>query len=95
MPKVGRNRFDLSHDFKFSGNIGKLYPCLCEEIVPGDIFKVKTEALVRTAPLIAPLMHQINVYVHYFFVPNRLIWDDWREFITGGPDGTSNPVFRV
>lgn len=41
----------------------------------------------------APIMHQVNIYMHYFFVPYRLIWDDFEEFITGGKDGTSAPVY--
>lgn len=43
--------------------------------------------------MLAPIMHRVNCYVHYFFVPYRLIWDDWKEFITGGEDGLSQPVF--
>ena len=46
--------------------------------------------MVRFAPLIAPVMHQINVYTHYFFVPNRLTWDGWEQFITGGELGAAD-----
>ena len=74
-------------------DFGMLVPFFCQEVLPGDTFKVSTEALVRFAPLIAPIMHRVNVYTHFFFVPNRLVWDDWKEFITGGDDGTSAPVF--
>ncbi len=38
-------------------------------------------------------MHRVNVFTHFFFVPYRLVWDEWREFITGGEDGSSAPVF--
>lgn len=91
--KPKRTAFDLSHEVKLSMDFGMLVPFFCQEVLPGDTFKVSTEALVRFAPLIAPIMHRVNVYTHFFFVPNRLVWDDWKEFITGGDDGTSSPVF--
>lgn len=85
--------FDLSYPNKVSFDMGALVPIYFENVVPGDKFKVKTEVEMRFAPLVAPVMHQINAYVHYFFVPLRLIWDDFQEFITGGEDGLSQPVF--
>lgn len=72
--------------------MGQLIPILHEEIVPGDHFKINTEVMLRFAPMIAPVMHRVNVYVHYFFVPNRIIWTQWEEFITGGQDGLSTPT---
>ena len=81
--KPGRSAFNLSHERKFSADWSYLYPICCIEAVPGDTFKLSTEVLVRTAPLIAPVMHRVNVKVNYFFVPNRLIWDEWQDFITG------------
>ena len=50
---------------------------------------------MRLQPMIAPVMHRMNAYVHYFFVPNRLIWNDWEKFITGGRLGQDTPVFPV
>ena len=61
-------------------------------VVPGDKFRVKTESLVRLAPLVAPMMHRVNVFTHYFFVPNRLVWNEWEDFITKGVDGDDVPV---
>jgi hypothetical protein len=78
------NAFDLSHEKKLSCNMGDLVPIFLEEIVPGDKFKVRTELLVRLAPMIAPVMHRVNVFIHFFFVPNRIVWDNWESFITGG-----------
>ena len=62
---------------------------MCDEMVPGDTFKVANQVVIRFQPLVAPIMHEINVYVHYFFVPYRILWDDWEDFITGGVDGES------
>lgn len=85
--------FDLSHERKFSMNMGELVPVLCQEVIPGDKFRINMEQLVRFMPLVAPMMHRVNVYTHFFFVPNRLIWNDWEKFITGGDKGTDTPVF--
>lgn len=84
------NRFDLSHDVKMSGKMGNLYPILAMECVPGDSFKVSNEIMLRFAPLIAPVMHRVNVTVHYFFVPNRILWDGWQDFIAG--NGVNPPA---
>jgi len=87
-----RNLFDLSHENKLTCEMGKLVPILCEEILPGDTFRVSTDMVVRMAPMLAPIMHNVNVYTHFFFVPNRLIFDKWEDFITGGADGSDSTV---
>ena len=81
MFKPKKNAFDLSHDFKFSGDMGNLIPILVNECIPGDQYKISCEAMVRFAPMIAPIMHRVDVSMHYFFVPNRIIWDGWQDFI--------------
>lgn len=86
------NKFDLSHERKLSMQMGPLVPIMCNEIMPGDKFRVNTEIAMRMIPMLAPIMHRVNVFTHYFFVPNRLIWDEWEDFITGGRLGTSAPV---
>lgn len=93
--KPKRSTFNLSHDVKLTMEMGKLVPFLCEEVVPGDTWKNKTTCLVRFAPLQAPVMHRIWVTTHFFYVPFRLLWDDFEEFITGGPTGNSTPAFPV
>lgn len=92
VPNIKRNGFDLSHERKFTMEMGKLVPVLCQPVVPGDTFKCNTEVMIRFAPMIAPIMHRVECYVHYFFVPNRLVWDNFRTFITGGEDGTEEPA---
>lgn len=87
-----RSAFDLSHERKFTCNMGDLVPILCEEIVPGDTFKMNTEVFMRLMPLASPVMHRVNVFTHFFFVPYRLIWDNYQKFITGGDDGSQNAV---
>ena len=90
--KPRNNMFDLSHERKFSTDMAKLTPIICEEVLPGDKFIMNTEILTRLAPLVSPMMHRVDVYTHFFFVPNRIIWDNWEKFITGGTDGLQTPV---
>lgn len=80
--KPKSNTFDLSHDRKFSANMGQLTPILVQEVLPGDSFKIKPTTLIRFAPMLAPVMHRMRVFTHYFFVPNRIVWPDWEKFIS-------------
>ena len=96
--RIRRNSFDLSHDVKFSGTMGKLIPTLIQEVLPGDSFKINSENLIRFAPMVSPVMHSIKCFTHYFFVPNRIVYDKWEDFIS--PDLSkdtppSAPYFKV
>lgn len=85
-----RNVFDLSFENRFSCKMGDLIPFLCKPVLPGDTFKVNSEIFIRTAPLVSPMFQKINVYTHYFYVPNRLLMEKWEQFIS--PHATkSNP----
>lgn len=77
-----RNLFNLSYQNKFSCNLGQLVPIMCKPVVPGDTFKCSSELFVRTAPLVSPMFQQLDVYVHYFYVPNRLLCDNWEQYIS-------------
>ena len=68
-----RSAFNLSHEVKMSAKMGNLYPIMCQEVLPGDTFKIRTESLVRFAPLLAPLMHRVDYKTYIFYVPNLLI----------------------
>lgn len=81
MFKPTRNVFDLTHDVKLSCRMGELVPILATDVVPGDKFNISAEALVRFQPLLAPVMHRFDVSIHYFFVPNRILWDNWEKWI--------------
>lgn len=82
-PQVGisRSTFDLSHAHKTTINSGQLYPILCEEVLPGDSFKVKMAALCRLATPLHPTMDNLKLSSFFFFVPNRLVWDNWQRFM--------------
>lgn len=90
--RVKSNKFNLSHENKLTMNMGKLVPFMLQEIVPGDKFRVSSEIMMRLAPMLAPVMHRVDVFTHYFFVPNRLIWNEFEDFITGGRTGLLEPV---
>jgi hypothetical protein len=91
LTKPKSNSFDLSHDVKLSTQMGQLTPILTLECVPGDKFTLGCESLVRFAPLIAPVMHRMDVTMHYFFVPNRILWSNWEKFITDANSGAVMP----
>lgn len=87
-----RNKFSLTHYKLATFSQGELIPVSCMEVLPGDSFQQKTSALIRVSPLVAPMMHPVNVRIHHWYVPLRLIWDDFEDFITGGPDGDDATV---
>lgn len=83
------SKFDLSHTRKFSFKPGVLYPILCAEAIPSDVFNYDANAVVRMAPMLAPIMHMVDVCVHSFFYPERLTQRRgyFETFITGGKNG--------
>ena len=92
---VGRSVFDLSHVKRFDCDMGQLIPSLFLECVPGDTFKIGVEAVTRFQPLVAPILDSVDMTIHYFFVPTRLLMDndkDWETFLSGGKDGTDTSV---
>lgn len=76
--------FDLSHDHKTSLRMGNLVPVWTQEVLPGDSYSLKSEAMFRMMPMVAPILHRCDITFHSFFVPNRLCWKNWEKFITGG-----------
>lgn len=85
--KTPYNVFDLSHSHKTSFQFGKLYPVLTMETLPGDTFYMSTVKMIRALPLVSPVMHNFTINEHWFYVPHRIIWDGWEEFITVRQEG--------
>lgn len=94
-PRYKTSTFKMSHDRKMSINMGEITPILCEEILPGDEWNLTTQQMLRMMPMVAPVMHEVNVYTHFFFVPNRIITEAWQPFITGGEDGQASVLLPV
>ena len=94
-PKLKHSVFKLSHQHKFSCNFGELLPVLSIPIVPGDKFKLQSTLINRMAPMVAPVMHQIKDYMHYFFVPfSQLVPRRYLDkLLSGGSKGTDEQVF--
>ena len=93
--EVGRSVFNLSHVKRLTADMGQLLPVLFLECVPGDTMKIGCEAITRFQPLVAPILDSVDLYVHYFFVPTRLLMDgdkDWETFLTGGKDGKDESI---
>jgi hypothetical protein len=82
-----RYKHNLSHFKEGTCNLGELVPISCIEVLPNDSFQHEVGILLRFSPLLAPVMHPIEVRIHHFYVPNRLLWTSWEDFITGGSDG--------
>jgi hypothetical protein len=94
LTKPKKNSFDLSHDVKLTSKMGQLTPIMVQECVPGDQFKLSCESLIRFAPLVSPVMHRMDVTMHYFFVPNRILWSNWEEWITNPASGIVAPYIN-
>lgn len=93
--RPGYNVFDLSHDVKYSTKFGRLVPTMWIDCVPGDKFHIGCEGLTRFAPMLAPVMHRSDDYNHYWFVPYRLLWPNWEDFITGKNPSPAHPYVPV
>lgn len=93
------NKFDLSHTNALTCDMGVLVPFYTQEVLPGDEFRIRTDCMVRLAPMLTPIFGEIDVYTHYFFVPNRLLWRNWEKFITHGletgTDSSVKPYWKI
>jgi hypothetical protein len=77
---MSRSTFDRSSSVKTSFNVGDIVPFFLEEVLPGDTFNVRTSKVVRMQTLLTPMMDNVYLDSYYFFVPNRLVWNHWKEF---------------
>lgn len=73
--------------------MGYVLPVGLVEVLPGDSFRHATSVFMRLAPMLAPVMHPVTVRIHHWFIPTRLLWDDFEDFITGGPTNTDVSEF--
>lgn len=89
---INRNQFNLDHTVTQSTRFGQLLPFYIQEVVPGDTLDMNFHSLVRFQPMLAPSMSDIYGKMDLFFVPYRLCWKNWENFITGGDDGKDTSV---
>lgn len=91
-----RTAFKCDHTYKTDFNSGYLIPMLWDEVNPGDTVAVRLTAFIRFATLLYPLMDNMRFYTYYFFIPNRLIWDNWKRFMgERDPDPDSSISYTV
>lgn len=77
---ISRSTFNRDHSIKTSFNVGDIIPFMVDEVLPGDTFNVNTSKVVRLQTLLTPVMDNIYLDTYYFFVPNRLVWEHWKQF---------------
>lgn len=80
----------MSHSNSFSGLTGTLYPVLCEELLPNDTVSLGSNLQVQMPPMVTDFYGRVDFVLEAFFVPNRLCWRGWQDFIT---HPTANPVY--
>lgn len=90
-----RNVFDLSFHNHGTYNFGTLYPVFCKEVIPGDSFKIDSSFALRFMPTAFPVQTRINANLHFFYVRNRNLWDDWQKFITHTGQTSAFPFLSV
>lgn len=103
-PRIARNAFDLSSERRFTCDMFQLIPVMVEDVLPGDNWRISAECIVRMNPLAVPVMHEVNMSAHYFFLPYRMLYEkwrledpatrtfDWEQYYTGGEDGHYNQL---
>ena len=85
--------FDLTHDRKYTTQFGRLTPCFQMEVVPGDRVSIDPALVVKFAPMVFPIQHEVTAHIHFFYVPYMQLWDNWPDFINylEAPDDTVEP----
>lgn len=90
-----RSKHNLSHSRLASFDMGNLVPIGLVEVLPGDTMQHAAHMLLRAMPLATPPMHHVVARVHHWYVPHRIVFPEFENFITGGPDGNDATQFPV
>ena len=89
--KPNRNSFDMSFQNNLTTKFGVLKPVYCQEVIPGDTFKIKPTFALRFLPQVFPVQTRMRAHLHFFYVRNRNLWKDWEDFIGKTRDGLVPP----
>lgn len=87
-----RSLQNLSNTYKSVTDFGQIVPIGLYEVGPGDVMKKNSQIFMRAMPMLAPILHECDIYVHDFFVPWRLIWDDYEKFLIPQDDETAETI---
>lgn len=89
MPNL--TKYSLDHEVRSSFEMGQLIPFLCQEVVPGDKYRVQSSTLVRLQPMLSPLMHRLDYFQRYYYVPYRLLIPNYEQILTDPDSGNTVP----
>lgn len=99
LPELAQNtsKFQKNWTNTMTLKMGYLVPIICKEVLPGDHWRGRANIFMRYQPLYAPVMHKVNLFTHFFYVPARILWnnssdDSFETFQTGGRDGKKQPI---
>lgn len=89
-----RSKFDLSFPIQTTFNAGKLVPFLVQDTLPNDTFYISARSFIRAQPMTAPLLHDVDVFLQYWYCPERILWDNAEAFFLGSNEleGLSSPT---
>lgn len=90
-----RYNHDLSFQHSLSLDMGYLVPIACIDVLPGDTFRHAAAALARVAPMAKPVMHDVDISIHNWYVPNRIVYEDWEEFVVGNEAAVTYPTLSA
>lgn len=90
--EIQRSKFDRSHAYKTTFDAGYLVPVFVDEVLPGDTFSMSSTAFARLATPLKPFMDNVYLDTHFFFVPYRLVWDNWQKFCGERIDPDDDPT---
>ncbi len=90
-----RSKHNLGYTHLTTMEMGKLVPFMWQDCLPNDSHFISCQAVFKAQPMIAPIMQKIHLTLQYYFVPYRLLWENWVEFITGGESGEATPEFPI
>ncbi|AXL15556.1 major capsid protein [Microviridae sp.] len=93
--KKKRSLFDRSFTHRTTFNSDYLIPFYLDDVIPGDTFSLRSDALARISTLLKPIMDNIYISTFYFFVPNRLVWENWQKFCGEQDNPSDTTDYRI
>jgi len=93
--EIPRSKFDRSHGRKTTCSHGKLVPVYLDEVLPGDTFTMNSTIFCRLATPLKPIMDNLYVDIHFFFTPNRLVWNNWQKFMGEREPGDEGTEYTI
>lgn len=92
---IPRSNFNRSCGHKTTFDAGRLVPIYNEEVYPGDTVNIRATAFIRMSTPIYPIMDNLFADIHWFFVPNRQLWTNWRKFMGEQQDPGDSTDYTV